>query len=452
MGGIVDTVEPGSLADGLGWRSGDRILTINGHPLSDEIDFRFYSADERLTVVLSRRGRRLTFDIHKDYDTPLGITFRDILFDGVRTCGAHCVFCFVEQLPKGMRRSLYLKDDDFRLSFLHGNFVTLANVSESDLQRIVTQRLSPLYVSVHATDPSLRRKLLGRDAPDILTQIDTLAGGRIALHTQVVLCRDINDGAHLDQTIADLASRYPTVASIAVVPAGLSRHRRNKTPIGAIDAQYSALMLHSIRRWQRRFRKEIGSRLVWPADEFYLSAGEPVPGASVYEGFPQIENGVGLVRRFLDSAARARRDLLPLLSEKTPGEVRPRSSVRSRARGGVRPLRVSLVTGTLAAPLLRDFALSMQNPRVEFEVFEIVNRLLGNTVSVAGLLSGSDIKDQLRTAELGDVVMVPSVALRDEAFIDDVSVDELGQALGTRVEAVEPVPYALVRRIMRSLR
>lgn len=196
---------------------------------------------------------------------------------------------------------MYLKDDDYRLSFLHGNFVTLANVTEEDLRRIVTQRLSPLYISVHTTEPALREKMLGRGAPDILRQIDMLAKGRIALHTQIVLCRGINDADHLDKAVEDLASRYPTVQSIAIVPAGLNAHRRNKTPIGSINTDYSRAILRKLREWQRRFIGEYETRLVWAADEFYLNAGRSVPRSEAYEGYPQLENGVGLVRQFLDS-------------------------------------------------------------------------------------------------------------------------------------------------------
>ena len=220
MGGIVSSIEPGSIADDLGWAVGDEIVSINDHALHDIIDYRFYTADEFINVLVRRGEQRATFEIEKDYEMALGVSFKDVLFDGVRTCGAHCVFCFVEQLPKGLRESLYLKDDDYRLSFLHGNYVTLANVTDDDLQRIVEQRLSPLYISVHTTQPELRQRMIGRDAPDILQQIDKLAQRNISLHTQIVLCRGINDGKHLQRTIEDLGARYPTVESIAVVPVG----------------------------------------------------------------------------------------------------------------------------------------------------------------------------------------------------------------------------------------
>jgi len=426
-GGLVADVQPGSIADDLGWRPGDEIVSINGHTLHDVIDYRFYSAEEHVVVTLRRGYETAEFEIEKEPDRPLGVEFADILFDGVRTCGAHCVFCFVEQLPKGLRKPLYLKDDDFRLSFLDGNFVTLGNVTDADLQRVVTQRLSPLYVSVHTTEPDLRKQMLGREVPDILEQIDTLARGRISLHTQIVLCRGINDAEHLDRAVEDLAERYPTVQSIAIVPAGLTVHRRHRTPIGSIDSEYSAGILDKVKRWQRRYLREKGTRLVWAADEFYLSATKPVPIASAYEGFPQLQNGVGLVREFRDSAARARR-ILPTALDK--------------------PLTLSLVTGVLAAPMLEEWARFLCVDGLSVEVLPVTNHLFGETVTVAGLLAGRDIIDQLGELDLGDIAVVPSVAVREGVFLDDVTLSDVQAAIGTRVLVVRPLPYQLVRAII----
>ncbi|MCE5315036.1 MAG: DUF512 domain-containing protein [Armatimonadota bacterium] len=427
MGGIISRVEPGGIAEDLGWRAGDEIVAINGHPLSDIIDFRFYCADEFLSIELKRNDRRMVFDIEKDEDLPLGVEFTEILFDGIRSCGAHCIFCFVEQLPKGLRKSLYVKDDDYRLSFLDGNFVTLANVTDSDLDRIITQRLSPLYVSVHATEHELRDKILGRRSPDILRQIDKLTEGRISLHTQIVLCRGINDGEHLDRTIDDLASRYPTVQSIAIVPVGISAHRRNPLPIGSMDAKYSAEILDKVKDWQYNFIRNYVTRLVWASDEFYLSAGRSVPSAGAYEGFPQIENGVGLVRKFKDSAGRASR----VLPESLP-----------------RTLRVSVVTGRSAAALVNDWAGSLRCANMSINVFPITNTLFGEMVTVTGLISGKDVIGQLAGHDVGDALFIPSVALRDGAFLDDVTIKDVENALGVPVEAIEPRPYQLVKRLI----
>jgi putative radical SAM enzyme (TIGR03279 family) len=431
MPGIIDTVEPDSIAEELDWQVGDQIVSINGHALSDLIDYQFYSADEHLVVIVRRGDETAEFEIEKDIDDDLGVAFEDALFDGVRTCGAKCIFCFVDQLPKGLRKSLYLKDDDYRLSFLHSNFVTLANVSDDDLQRIATQRLSPVYVSVHTTNPALREKMLGREAPSILDQIDALSHGNIALHTQIVLCQGINDDDELDRTVEDLAARYPTVRSIAIVPAGVTAHRRHKTPIGSIDAQYSAAILDKVRQWQRRFCAEKGTRLVWAADEFYLNSGQRVPKASVYEGFPQIGNGVGLVRKFTDSAYRAKR-LVAVLQEKLR-----------------RPLGISVVTGQLAAPVLSRWADSVKCDNLTIKVYPISNHLFGDTVTVTGLMAGKDVVDQLQGKDLGDLVAVPSVALRDGAFLDDVTLADVEEALGTPVASVAPTPEALLRLVLQ---
>lgn len=440
--GVISYVEPSSIAEDFGWRVGDEIVSINGHELHDVIDYRFYSADEFLTVTVRRHppsippcqggkkggwGELIDYELEKDFDLGLGVEFEDVLFDGVRTCGAHCIFCFVEQLPKGLRKALYLKDDDFRLSFLDGNFITLANLTDEDLDRIIEQRLSPLYVSVHTTEQELREKMLGRECPSILDQIDRLAGGRITLHTQIVLCRGINDGEHLDRTVEDLAARYPTVQSIAIVPAGVTSHRRHPVPIPAIDAAYSAGVLRSVRSRQKQFLVAHGTRLIWPADEFYLNAGQRVPAARTYEGYPQIENGIGLVRQFIDSAAYARRLLKPITNHESQ--------------------ITNLVTGRLAAPLLQSWAKTLPD-WLTIRVHPIANRLFGETVTVTGLLAGQDIIEQLKGKDLGGTLVIPSVALRGNTFLDDVTVADVEKALYVRVIVVDPLPHKLVRAIL----
>ena len=427
MGGIISSIEPGSIAEQLGWEIGDELVSINGHELQDIIDYRFYESDEFLDLVVRSGDEVDDFEIEKDFDTPLGVGFEEVLFDGVRTCGAHCIFCFVELLPSGLRKNLYLKDDDYRLSFLDGNYVTLAKETDADIQRIIAQRLSPLYVSVHTTDPVLREKMIGRSAPKILDQIDALAKGHISLQTQIVLCRGVNDGDYLDRSVADLAARYPTVESIAIVPVGLSAHRKNKTPIGAIDPEYSADILNMVKHWQKQFLDDYGTRLVWAADEFYLSAGQNVPSAAAYEGFPQIENGIGLVRKFKDSAARARRILPTML---------------------LKPLSLSVVTGQLAGNLIRDWADSLNCENLKINVLPIVNHLFGEIVTVTGLIGGKDVIEQLRGKITGDYLVIPSVSLRDNVFLDDVTVNDVERELVCKVIVVDPLPYQLVRSIL----
>lgn len=429
FGGKVAKIEPGSIAEEAGIIPGDVIVSINGHPLADIIDYRFYTAEQDVDVVVKRGDEEIIISIEKDYDDRLGIEFEDELFDGVRTCDNRCLFCFVHQLPLGMRESLYLRDDDYRLSFLHGNFITLTNMHQDDIDRIIEQKLSPLYVSVHATDPKLRNMMLRKESsPDVMQQLKTLALGRITIHAQIVICPGVNDGKHLEQTIHDLASLYPAVASIGVVPVGLTKHRLPGLKTMAIDTVGAKRIIQQVKRWQYRLRDDLGTKLVWVSDELYLAAGVHVPSASSYEGFPQIENGIGLVRQFIDDA-RKTSHRLPEKAEK--------------------PVKATLVTSTLSSKIFEDFATDLNNVKnIEVSVAPIVNEFFGDSVTVAGLLTGQDIKNQLQGKELGDVVVIPSVMLRDGVFLDDMTVDELSYSLGSRVAVVEPRPSALVKLLI----
>ena len=412
MGGIIAAVRTGSVAEELGLRPGDELLSINGHPLRDVIDYRFYGAEEELELIVRRDGRRLVCLVERSYGEDLGIEFIEPTFDGIRRCNNRCPFCFVDQLPRGMRRSLYVKDDDYRLSFLFGNFVTLTNLTEADWQRLAEQRLSPLYVSVHATDLALRRRLLGNpSAPDVLQQIGRLGELGIRVHAQIVLVPGLNDGEHLARTVADLAALHPTVQSIAVIPVGLTKHRppdlRPYTPdeARAIVAQVAS--------WQRQYRARYGVGLVYAADEWYLLAGEEVPPAEEYDGFPQLENGVGLTRLLLDERLQI-------------------------TGGGLQVGKVTLVCGTLIAPVLEalvaEWGKSAAFP--QSVVIPVENRFFGPTVTVSGLLVGRDVIEALRGRDLGEVVFLPR-AMFDAAgkrTLDDMSPAEIEERLGTRVE------------------
>lgn len=429
-GGKVLSVEPDSIAEEVGIEPGDFIVSINGHTLTDVIDYRFYIAEEDVDVVVRRDDKTYEISIEKDYDDRLGIEFEEELFDSVRTCGNRCIFCFVQQLPRGMRRSLYLKDDDYRLSFLYGNFVTLASVSEADMSRIVEQRLSPLFVSVHTTDPELRREMLrGRTAPDVMEQLCTLTDAGITLHTQIVICPGVNDSEHLDRSVHELAELYPGVVSVGVVPVGLTQHRRIGPELSVIDARGARGIVKDVRKWQREFSVRFGTRLVWASDEMYLLSGMPIPSARAYEGFPQLENGIGLVRRFIDDARKTVRRLPPQLPC---------------------PLKITLVTGELAATLVRDLAYKLNKvDNLEVTTAPIKNNFFGESVTVAGLLTGQDIRVQLDGRDLGDAVVVPVTMLRDSAFLDDVTIDELSSALRRPVIAVEPLPSAILNWLTR---
>jgi len=417
-GGLIASIAPQSLAHELGWRPGDRILTINGHPLRDIIDFRFYSAEEKLEVLLERGGQRLLFRLERAYGQEWGVEFADPLFDGLRTCNNHCYFCFIHGLPPGMRPSLYVKDDDYRCSFLFGNFVTLTNLSEDDWERLAEQRLSPLYVSVHATDQALRRRLLGNPrAPDILAQLRRLGRLGITVHAQIVLIPGQNDGQALEHTVRELASLHPTIRSIAIVPVGLTRH--HPAPIRPPTPTEARHLLDKVASWREEFRRRYGLRLVHPSDEWYLLAGESLPPAEEYEGFPQLENGVGLVRTFLDEWEEAKSRLR-----------RVKTTVA----------RATLVCGLLIAPLWRRVAAEMEElTGTAIRVMPVANEFFGPGVTVSGLLTGRDVVKALRELDLGDVVFLPRAMFDDQGkhTLDDLSLGELKERLGVRVEIAE---------------
>ncbi len=299
---VVEAVEPQSAADRMGLRVGDRVLTVGGAPLRDIVDWRFHTAGESVEVEYERAGERRLARIAKGYDEDLGITFADDLFDRIHICKNKCVFCFLYQQPKGLRGSLYVKDDDYRLSFLHGNYITLTNLREDEFARIMEQKLSPMFVSIHATSPEVRGRMLGRKGPEpILPRLAQLADARIQVHGQVVLCPGYNDGTELERTVEELAALHPAargtyggVLSLAVVPVGLTQFRDRQAPLTTVDARYAGELLDWAEGHRERFRKTLGSRFLFLSDEFYLNAGREVPPRGHYEGFPQLADGIGL--------------------------------------------------------------------------------------------------------------------------------------------------------------
>ncbi|MHB1190487.1 MAG: DUF512 domain-containing protein, partial [Armatimonadota bacterium] len=367
--------------DEAGILPGDELVSINSRPVRDILEYQYLAAEDELTLVVRRGEETLTFHLSEDPD----LEFEAELFDGLHSCRNRCVFCFLEQMPKGLRKSLYVRDDDYRLSLAHGNYITLTNVSDEELLRITSQRMSPIYVSVHTTDPELRARMLGNPkAARIMEQLRTLADARITMHAQIVLCPGINDGEQLDRTVRDLAALHPWVASVAVVPVGLTRYREGLTPLTPVDADLACGIVESCANRQKRFRRELGTRLLFPSDEFYLHAGVEPPSAGAYEGFPQLEDGIGISRLFLNEVRRAR----------VPA-------------GGY-----ALVTGTLAAPLVQRLADRLSEAdRVSARVEAVENNFLGETVTVAGLLAGRDIA--VRHFEEDETVLIPDVALNE---------------------------------------
>ncbi|MGH7374972.1 MAG: DUF512 domain-containing protein [Candidatus Rokuibacteriota bacterium] len=429
-GVVVAAVTPRTAAARAGLRPGDRIVAINGAPLRDVIDFHFHAGEERLRLSVEREGRARIARLTRR-GSGLGLELEAPRPAEIATCANKCVFCFIHQLPKGMRKSLYVKDDDFRLSFLHGNYITLTDLDESELERIETQRLSPLYVSVHATDPDLRHALLGHPKArrELLPVMERLAKAGIAMHAQIVLCPGWNDGVHLDRTVHELARLHPAVPTTAVVPVGLTRHRERLPALRPVTGEEAGLLVRAIEGWQDEFRASLGTRFVWAADELYLQSGIALPPARAYEGFAVAEDGIGLVRRFEDGFARA-------LAHRPVRLPRPRP--------------VTVVTGELFAPRMRALLERVRVEGLTVSLVAVANEFFGRGIGVAGLLTGRDIQIQLAGRELGDTVLVPAVALRDGAgvFLDDLTPADLAATLGTPVTAVEPDASAFLAALL----
>jgi putative radical SAM enzyme (TIGR03279 family) len=398
--GLIAAVAPGSLAERVGLQPGDELLSVNGHELRDVIDVRFYAAEENLNLQARRNGEAFTIETERRYDEPLGSEFDQPTFDPIRRCNNSCEFCFVTQMPPGLRPSLYVKDDDYRYSFLSGSYVTLTNLDEADWTRIREQHLSPLYVSVHATDLSVRRRMLRNlTAPDVMAQLRRLADLDVEVHTQIVVVPGVNDGPHLDGSIGDLAGLYPAVRSVSVVPVGLTKFHRGGRRVHT-DAE-RRLVFEQVTAWQQRLRERLGVNFAYLSDEWYLRLGEPAPLLHDYDGLDLTENGVGLVRQFLEN-----RKLQPSIA-----------NLQS----------LTFVTGTLFAPVLRSVTGA--------DVLPVVNRFFGETVTVAGLLTGQDVVAQLRERDLGDAVVLPPAMFGgpEGQSLDEMWPQDIGEALGRPV-------------------
>ena len=423
---LIEKVVPGSIAEELEIEAGDRLLAINGQRLRDIIDYNFYSADDELTLeVLKADGEVWEIEVERDESEPLGLMFPAPV---PAQCGNKCVFCFVHQLPKGLRAPLYVKDEDYRLSFLYGNYVTLANIDRDDLERIKSQRLSPLYISVHATEPLLREKLLGKSGIlPILEVMKELAAARITMHTQVVLCPGINDGSFLEQTVDDMAALYPEVASLAVVPLGMTAHRKGLPELQPVGSEYAAGLIAA---WQPRasaLAVRLGEPFLFFADEFYIKANLPFPVIDEYGDFPQVENGVGMVPLFLEEAEAVLYEAQPLA-----------------------PRRVTVVTGESPYRYLADFLQNLgMKTGIVFQVVAVKNRLFGESVTVTGLVSGRDIIAALEGMDLGEMVLIPDVMLKEGEglFLDNLSLADLEAALHKQVVVAEATPSGIYRAI-----
>jgi putative radical SAM enzyme (TIGR03279 family) len=425
-GVVVTAVDPFTLGDKAGIEAGDRIVKVNGRVLRDFLDFQFYTGSEdrvRLSI-LKKSGEREEVDVEIDEGEIWGLDFE---YFSPRQCANDCIFCFCNQNPAGSRESLFFKDEDTRLSFLHGNYTTMSSISKLELDRIVEQRLSPQYVSVHATDPEVRRYLLGRKRPDdVLAKMRYLAENGIELHAQIVLCPGLNDGDVLRQTINDLAELHPHLSSAAVVPVVFTRLHNYRDKLTAVTDSFSRSLIKEVRPLQREFHRRFGNTFVFLADEFYLRAGTPVPGQGHYGEYPQIEDGVGMVRRFVTEARR-------ILST----DLR----VNSKA------LRGTIVTGQLFFPILSRYVAELNNKlRTRLKVIALENKFFGEEVTVAGLIAGGDVLTARQSID-GDFLIVPEQAClkSGHVFLDDMTIDDLKSELQMPVAHGGPSLLTMLR-------
>lgn len=418
----IDSVEPGSYAAEIGLEAGDQLLRINGREINDILDFHLsIEAQQLLVEVLRPNDEVWELDLETLPGEDVGI---EVEHPQPQQCGNQCVFCFVHQLPRGMRRSLYIKDEDYRFSYLYGSYITLTNLTEAEIERIIELQLSPLYVSVHAVDEDVRRTLLGRDAPHVQPRLKRLVDGAISMHCQVVLCPGYNDGAILAQTIEFLATMHEQILSLAVVPVGLTDHRKNLPQLRTLTREEARDTIKTIEQYQQRYLSEFGTRFVFPADELYLQAEIELPPTEVYEEFPQLENGIGLIAQFRQQAEEVLLDAESLDLE-----------------------RVSVATGRSFAPELQQFLQRLQvRTGVDLELFAPDNKFFGSSVTVTGLLTGSDLLNGLKGKDLGQALLLPDVVTRDNSMtlLDNVEIKQLEAELGVPVLVVESSPWGIL--------
>ncbi len=443
---VIDRILPGSIAEELGILPGDRLVAVGESPIEDVLDYHYLIHDEYLTLLIEKQdGEEWEFEIEKDYDEDIGIVFENGLMDDYKSCTNRCIFCFIDQMPKGMRETLYFKDDDSRLSFLQGNYVTLTNMKEKDIERIIAYRLGPINISVQTTNPTLRCQMLNnRFAGEALKKIDRLYEAGIEMNGQIVLCKGVNDGQELERSIRDLTKYLPYMESVSVVPVGLSKFREGLYPLSPFTADDAKQVLSLVHRWQDTCMERHGTHFVHASDEWYLMAGRSLPEEDNYDGYIQLENGVGMMRLLLDEFHEA---LAKVTQERERVSARPMENGKSDkpAGDGAPPYEkthlVSVATGRLAAPFIRRLAAECmeQFPAYEIQVFEIRNDFFGESITVSGLLTGQDIVAQLKGERLGERLLLPCNLLRsgEEVFLDDMTLGELKMALQVEVDIVK---------------
>ena len=429
---LITGVEPGSIAEECGLEPGDRIGAINGHEIEDFFDYQYYIEEEFLRVeVLTKDGEECTLEIEKEEDEDLGLVFESFLMDDYNSCCNKCMFCFIDQMPPGMRETLYFKDDDSRLSFLQGNYITLTNMKEKDIDRVIRYHLAPINISVHTTNPELRCRMLhNRFAGDVMEKIRRFSDAGIPMNSQVVLCKGVNDGEELDRTIRELGDFLPCMESLSVVPVGLTKYRDDLPKLEAFTKEDAKKVLSQIQGWQKHFLETRGTSFVHASDEWFILAGEEFPPVDYYEGFGQLENGVGMMRLLISEVEER-------LSELT-GDDREKS--------------VSIATAKLAFPTIRKLAeqVTAKYPRMHIHVYCIENTFFGEQITVSGLLTGQDIERQLKGRELGDELLLPCNVLKadEDIFLDDMSLSSLSESLQVLVNIIQSEGQDFVNKII----
>ncbi len=428
----ISRVLPGSIAEELEIEPGDVLLAVNDQPIEDVFDYHYYTNEEYLTVLIRKPdGEEWELEIEKEFEEDLGIEFESSLMDDYRSCRNKCIFCFIDQMPSGMRETLYFKDDDSRLSFLQGNYVTLTNMSDHDIDRIIRYHLGPINISFQTTNPKLRCKMLhNRFAGDVFPKIQRLADAGIEMNGQIVLCRGVNDKEELERSIRDMTAYLPSLHSVSVVPVGLSKYRDGLYPLEPFDADSAAEVIDTIEAWQKKIYPTYGMHFIHASDEWYLLANRPLPEEERYDGYLQLENGVGMLR---------------LLYEEVKAEVADRKQDASLHR------KVSLATGRLAAPYMEKLGTMIQEklPDVTLQVYEIRNDFFGERITVSGLITAQDLIAQLKGQELGEELLLPCNMLRsgEEVFLDDLTVADVEKALQIKIRIVESDGCDFVRAV-----
>lgn len=414
----IRKVEEGSIAWELGIKPGDILLSINGQTIEDVFDYHYYVNDEELLVLIEKPdGEEWELEIEKEYEEDLGIEFEQGLMDEYRSCRNKCMFCFIDQMPKGMRKTLYFKDDDSRLSFLQGNYVTLTNMSDHDIQRIIRYHLEPINISIHTTNPQLRCRMLhNRFAGDALKKVQTLYEGGITMNGQIVLCKGINDGEELERSIRDMSGWLPNLQSVSVVPVGLTKYREGLAPLESFEKEDALAVLEIIHRWQEKIYAEYGTHFIHAGDEWYILAEQEVPEEERYDGYLQLENGVGMIRLLLNE-----------FEEEYEGLA-----------GDDRKRHISMATGKLMYPYLGRLLSRLRGkyPYLQTELYAIRNDFFGEKITVSGLITGQDLIAQLKGQELGEVLLLPCNMLRsgEDVFLDDLTVSQVEEELGVPIK------------------